>query len=65
MVCPRCSSEGKLKQRSFSAHAVTTLVASGELEEGMADQAICDDCYEDLREALIDAEAEGTLPKAG
>ena len=64
MVCPRCSLDKKLKKRFFSAHAIATLESSGELEPGMAEQAICDDCYEDLREALIDSESETTISKA-
>ena len=38
--------------------AIAALVSWGELDESLVDQPICDDCYEELREALIDGESE-------
>ena len=52
--CPRCELEGKLKKREFSDQAIAALVNWGELDERLVDEPVCDDCYRELREVLID-----------
>lgn len=52
--CPRCTTMAKLRSRDFSAQAKLALVAWEEVEQSVVEQPICDECYEDLREALVD-----------
>lgn len=56
--CPRCQIEAKLKKRPFSESAIAALVAWGELAEEIADEPICSDCYNELRETLMDRQSE-------
>lgn len=53
--CQRCGEVAKLRQRDFSPTALATLFEAGELEEELIDEALCDTCYGELREFLIDA----------
>ncbi len=52
--CPRCGIVSRLSKRSFSDQAVAALVIWGDLEEGLVGQAICDGCYAELRDVLIE-----------
>ena len=56
--CPQCGIEGKLNKPSFSDQATAALVVWGELDAGLIGQAICRDCYNELRETLIDRSDE-------
>lgn len=58
--CPRCESEAKLRLREFSDQAVAALIAWGELEKKLLNKAICDECYGELRDTLIDRSEEFT-----
>ena len=52
--CPRCGDEQKLQKRLFSDVAIAALITWGDLEEELVDEAICDDCYKELRDVLIE-----------
>lgn len=63
--CPRCGEMARLRARSFSDQAISALVAWQEVTESAALQPICDECYGELREVLIDRHeelGEGALP---
>ena len=69
--CPRCGENTKVQKRLFSDVALAALIAWGDLEEDLVEEAICDDCYKELRDVLIDNTDELTnmdplkLTKAG
>ncbi len=52
--CPKCEGEAKLRPRDFSDQAVATLVTHGDLDKKLVGASICDDCYDDLRDVLIE-----------
>ncbi len=52
--CPRCGENTKVQKRLFSAMALSALITWGDLEETLVDEAICDDCYKELRDVLIE-----------
>lgn len=52
--CSHCSTDTKSRRRDFSEQAWTVLVLWNEVQGGAVDQPICDDCYGELRETLID-----------
>lgn len=53
--CPCCESEVKLRHREFSAQAWAFLVENEEISVDHVGEAICDTCYRDLRELLIES----------
>jgi hypothetical protein len=52
--CPRCETSAKLRPRDFSDQAVATLVTHGDLDKKIVGASVCDDCYHDLRDAMIE-----------
>ena len=52
--CPMCGEDRVLKPRVFSDQAAAALLVWGELEQEMLGKPICDSCYGELREVLID-----------
>lgn len=52
--CPRCSGEEKTRVRSFSDQATAALVVWGELNKKLLGQPLCDSCYTELRDVLIE-----------
>ena len=52
--CPRCGENTKVQKRLFSETALSALITWGDLEESLFDEAICDDCYKELRDVLIE-----------
>lgn len=52
--CPRCSNEARLTKRTFSDQALAALIVWNDLSEKLVDEAICDDCYAELRDILIE-----------
>lgn len=66
--CQRCGEFAKLRQRDFSPTALTILLKAGELDKGLIDDPLCDTCYGELREFLIDSSNQQTardVPAAG
>jgi hypothetical protein len=57
-VCSSCGGDGRCSKREFSEQAWTVLVIWGEIEESVVEQSICDSCYEEFRDILIDRHAE-------
>ncbi|MES2746308.1 MAG: hypothetical protein V4655_12830 [Bdellovibrionota bacterium] len=52
--CPRCSNTTRLAKRTFSDQALAALVVWKDLSEKLIDEPICEDCYEELRDVLIE-----------
>jgi hypothetical protein len=62
--CPKCETTSKLRPRDFSDQAIATLVTHGDLDRKMVGASICDECYDDLRDALIDHQRASALQPA-
>lgn len=58
--CSVCHEERKVRQRDFSAHAWTALTVWGEVS-GAKEQQMCNACYSDFRDQLIDRHDEVEL----
>jgi hypothetical protein len=52
--CPRCSNLARLSKRTFSEQALAALVVWKDLSEKLIDEPICEDCYNELRNVLIE-----------
>lgn len=59
--CSVCSEDRKSRYREFSAHAWTALVSWGEVGHPNVGQAMCDGCYAEFRDLLIERADEVTL----
>lgn len=57
-TCSNCTGEVKSRKREFSEQAWSVLVLWSEVQKAAVDQPICEDCYNELREVLIDRSAE-------
>ena len=57
-VCSACHGDQKSTRREFSDQAWAALVSWGEISRPVVDQPICNDCYVNLREVLIDRSEE-------
>jgi hypothetical protein len=53
-TCGNCETDTKCRRRDFSEQAWSVLVLWAEVATSAVDQPICDDCYNELREVLID-----------
>jgi|APSaa5957512535_1039671.scaffolds.fasta_scaffold386262_1 hypothetical protein len=60
--CTRCHAESKLRHRQFSDQVLSALIIWGELQAKTVDKPMCDSCYDDLRETLIDRAEEMNAP---
>ncbi len=56
--CKCCGEVERVRQRDFSPQAWTFLMHWEEIDSSMVGQAICNSCYDDLREMLIDRSGE-------
>ncbi len=52
--CPRCSTPARLSKRTFSDQALAALVVWKDLSEKLIEEPICEDCYSELRDILIE-----------
>jgi hypothetical protein len=52
--CSHCGEETKSRRREFSEQAYSALLVWGEIQASTVDQAICENCYIELRDVLID-----------
>lgn len=59
--CSVCSEDRKSRYREFSPHAWTALVSWGEVGTPNIGQAMCDGCYAEFRDLLIERADEVTL----
>jgi|GEM_PF-3070640 hypothetical protein len=57
-VCTVCCEDRKSRYREFSPHAWTALLNWGEIDNPMIGQAMCDDCYTEFRDLLIERSDE-------
>lgn len=62
-TCPRCELETKVRHRPFSDQALAALLVWREINEAAVAQPICESCYDELREILIDRAEEISNPK--
>ena len=53
-ACANCGDTGRNRRRQFSEQAWTVLLLWNEISPLVVDKPICADCYEELREILID-----------
>ena len=56
--CSCCNTEARCRQRNFSEEALAMLLVWGEIDVKNIDAPICEYCYEDLRDVLIDRAGE-------
>jgi hypothetical protein len=56
--CRHCRGDKKVRPRSFSDKAWAYLFVAGEIEFDSIGNPLCDSCYNDLREVLIDSHVE-------
>jgi hypothetical protein len=56
--CRYCRADKKVRFRSFSDKAWAYLFQAGEVEFEGIGNPLCDTCYNDLREVLIDSHVE-------
>lgn len=65
-TCANCAEVTKCKRRDFSEQAWSVLLVWDEIEPSAVDQPICQDCYTELRDVLIDRadEIEAALAEA-
>ncbi len=53
--CPRCNEKSNtLKKRFYSDKAADLLVSLGEISEGKIEEPICQFCYLEVRDLLVD-----------
>ena len=60
--CPRCGDNQRLRHREFSDQALAALIKWNEIAKADIGKPICDNCYDELRDALIER-AEELDPK--
>ncbi len=53
-TCTNCGADEKSRKREFSDQAWTVLVLWAEVQKNVVEQPICEECYAELREVLID-----------
>ena len=53
-ICQNCGVEARCSRRQFSEQAWTVLLLWNEINPSAVDQPICSDCYEEMRDILID-----------
>lgn len=56
--CPRCGVDSVLQKRVFSDQALAALIVWEELEARLIDHAVCQECYVELRDVLIEKSEE-------
>ncbi len=56
--CSVCCEARKSRQREFSTHAWKALTVWGEVEQRTFGQPICEGCYRELRDLLIERSEE-------
>lgn len=56
--CGACHGERKSTRREFSEQAWAALVSWGEVTEQTVDEPLCNECYGNLRDVLIDRSDE-------
>ncbi|MEI8026256.1 MAG: hypothetical protein WCI18_07890 [Pseudomonadota bacterium] len=56
--CRHCLGDKKVRFRSFSDKAWSYLFVAGEVDFEAIGNPLCDSCYNDLREVLIDSHVE-------
>ena len=59
--CPRCEANAKLRPREFSDQAIAALVSHGDLDRKVVGKPVCDECYDELRDLLIEYQRQDTM----
>lgn len=52
--CSACGEKRKSRSREFSPHALSALIQWGELEQAAIGQPVCEGCYREFRDLLIE-----------
>lgn len=52
--CGCCRKHQTCRYRHFSPHSLNFLINCGEVEEEAIRRPVCDECYRDIRDVLID-----------
>ncbi len=52
--CPRCGNAARLEKRPFSDQALAALIIWGDMEQSLIGQSICEECYTEMRDILIE-----------
>lgn len=52
--CAHCGNQAKSRSREFTDQAWTVLVLWGEVEKSAVGEPICEDCYDEMRNILIE-----------
>ena len=60
-TCKNCGSRAKCHRREFSRQAWTALLLWEEVSAEAIRQPLCEDCYTEMRETLIDRNSEVEL----
>lgn len=56
--CGHCAAATRSRRREFSDQIWSVLITWGEVNRSLVDEPICDDCYNEFRETLIDRARE-------
>lgn len=56
--CGNCCAMTRSRRREFSDQIWSVLISWGEVDRSLVDNPICDDCYNEFREVLIDRAQE-------
>ncbi|MDA9951303.1 hypothetical protein N9D31_01885 [Oligoflexaceae bacterium] len=62
--CGNCEISARSRRREFSDQIWSVLITWGEVGKSLVDSPICDDCYNEFRETLIDRATELELALA-
>lgn len=57
-VCEHCLAQTRSRKRELSDQIWSVLIAWGEVDKSLVDNPICEDCYNEFREVLIDRAQE-------
>lgn len=56
--CSACGEDRKARSREFSSHALSALVLWGELDQNSIGLPVCEGCYREFRDLLIERNDE-------
>ena len=62
--CGNCAAQTRSRRREFTDQIWSVLITWGEVDRSLVDNPICDDCYNEFREVLIDRAKELELALA-
>jgi hypothetical protein len=60
MWCSVCDRSAKTRQRELSPGALKVLLEMGQIEPEAVGRPMCDECFDELRDILIEAQADAS-----